>query len=110
MVICPVMAWSSLRNISVIPCTFQLDEVMKLVWTFKSTKDLKTEAKQIPNHLHHKAALNEVVKADSLPTSSIKLAEQKPVHLGGFQYIWGRFETLQPSVQEEGDVLVAPAD
>jgi len=37
--------------------------------------------KHISDPLHHKAALDEVVKADSLATSSIKLAKQKSVHL-----------------------------
>ena len=102
MVICPVMAWSSLRNISVIPCTLQLYEVSlniqiyqrSNIWTLKPRPCHKTLAKQRPNHLHHKAALNKVVKADSLATSSIKLAEQKSVHLGGFEYIWGHFEEV----------------
>ena len=102
MVISPVMAWSSLRNISVIPCTFQLYEVSlniqiyqrSNVWTLKPRPCHKRLAKQRPNHLHHKAALDEVVKADSLATSSIKLAEQKSVHLGGFEYIWGHFEQV----------------
>jgi len=37
--------------------------------------------KHVGDPLHDEAALDEVVKTDSLPTSSIKLPEQKTVHL-----------------------------
>ena len=114
MVICPVMAWSSLRNISVIPCTFWLDEVSVDIQIYQRLENQGL----VIIHWPSKYPITCITRQHWMKSS--KQTAWRPV-LSNLRsrsrYTWGasstfggRFETLQPPVQEEGDILVAPED